>query len=147
MPWCGGSSGPSSPRIRAGAGAAPTPRAASARSSRARRGAARCPVRRRDDPPRPDFPTADAMSQLPEDKRLQFVPQEERPPMSPQLALRVAIIGTVALAIFAILFFRLWFLQVLSSDHYAKAASVNFVRPVEVAAPRGQILDRSGQSR
>jgi len=80
------------------------------------------------------------MTQLPEDKRLQFVPQEERPPMSPQLALRVAMVGTFALAIFAILFFRLWFLQVLSSDHYAKAASVNFVRPVEVAAPRGQIL-------
>ena len=72
------------------------------------------------------------MSQLPDDKRLQFVPQEERPPMSPQLALRVAMVGTFALAIFAILFFRLWFLQVLSSDHYAKAASVNFVRPVKV---------------
>ncbi len=84
------------------------------------------------------------MKDLPDDKRLQFVPQEERPPMSPQLALRVAIAGTVALAIFAILFFRLWFLQVLSSDHYARAASVNFVRPVEVAAPRGQILDRNG---
>jgi penicillin-binding protein 2 len=85
------------------------------------------------------------MSQLPDDKRLQFIPQEERPPMSPQLALRVAVVGTLALAIFAILFFRLWFLQVLSSDHYARAASVNFVRPVEVAAPRGQILDRGGQ--
>jgi penicillin-binding protein 2 len=84
------------------------------------------------------------MKDLPDDKRLQFVPQEERPPMSPQLALRVAIAGTVALGIFAILFFRLWFLQVLSTDHYARAASVNFVRPVEVAAPRGQILDRNG---
>ena len=82
------------------------------------------------------------MSQLPDDKRLQFVPQEDRPPMSPQLALRVAMVGTVALAIFGILFFRLWFLQVLSSDQYAHAASVNFVRPVEVAAPRGEILDR-----
>jgi penicillin-binding protein 2 len=84
------------------------------------------------------------MKELPDDKRLQFVPQEERPPMSPQLALRVAIVGTMALAIFAILFFRLWFLQVLSSDHYARVASVNFVRPVEIAAPRGQILDRTG---
>jgi penicillin-binding protein 2 len=86
------------------------------------------------------------MSQLPEDKRLQFVPQEERPPMSPQLALRVAMIGTVALALFAILFFRLWFLQVLSSDQYAHAASRNFIRPVEIAAPRGEILDRTGTS-
>jgi penicillin-binding protein 2 len=84
------------------------------------------------------------MKDLPEDKRLQFVPQEDRPPMSPQLALRVAIVGTVALALFAILFFRLWFLQVLSGDHYALAATGNFIRPVEVAAPRGEILDRNG---
>jgi penicillin-binding protein 2 len=84
------------------------------------------------------------MKDLPEDKRLQFVPQEDRPPMSPQLALRVAMVGTVALALFAILFFRLWFLQVLSSDHYALAATGNFIRPVEVAAPRGEILDRNG---
>ena len=84
------------------------------------------------------------MSQLPEDTQLRFVKQEERPTMSPQLARRVAIVGTLSLALFAILFFRLWFLQVLSSDHYAAAASVNFVRPVEIAAPRGQILDRAG---
>ncbi len=85
------------------------------------------------------------MSPLPEDKQLRFVKQEERPSMSPQLALRVAIIGTFALAIFAILFFRLWFLQVLSSDQYASAASNNYVRNLELAAPRGEILDSSGQ--
>jgi penicillin-binding protein 2 len=84
------------------------------------------------------------MSELPEDKQLRFVKQEERPTMSPQLARRVAIVGTLSLALFAILFFRLWFLQVLSSDHYARAALVNTVRPVEIAAPRGQILDRNG---
>ena len=83
--------------------------------------------------------------ELPEDKRLQFIPQDQRPPLTPQLALRVAIVGTFALAIFAILFFRLWFLQVLSGDQYAHAASVNFVRNVEVAAPRGEILDSTGQ--
>ena len=64
--------------------------------------------------------------------------------MSPQLARRVAIVGTLSLGLFAILFFRLWFLQVLSSDQYAHAASRNFVRPVEIAAPRGEILDRTG---
>ena len=41
----------------------------------------------------------------------------------------------LALAMFAIIFFRLWFLQVLSGDQYAQAASANFIRPVEVAAP------------
>ena len=84
------------------------------------------------------------MRELPEDKQLRFVKQEERPSMSPQLARRVAIVGTLSLGLFAILFFRLWFLQVLSSDQYAHAASRNFVRPVEIAAPRGEILDRTG---
>jgi penicillin-binding protein 2 len=85
------------------------------------------------------------MSEPPEEKQLRFYKQEERSPMSPQLARRVAIVGTLSLAIFAILFFRLWFLQVLSSNQYARAASVNYVRDVEVAAPRGQIFDSSGQ--
>jgi penicillin-binding protein 2 len=84
------------------------------------------------------------MKELPEDKQLRFVKQEERSAMSPQLARRVAIVGTLSLALFAILFFRLWFLQVLSTDHYALAANGNFIRPVEVAAPRGEILDRNG---
>jgi len=33
---------------------------------------------------------------------------------TPQLALRIAIMGAVALAVFGALFFRLWALQVLS---------------------------------
>ena len=92
-----------------------------------------------------DHPSQDAMSPLPEDKQLRFVKQEDRSPMSPQLARRVAIVGTMTLAIFAILFFRLWFLQVLSGDQYATAASVNYVRNLEIAAPRGEILDSNGQ--
>jgi len=84
------------------------------------------------------------MSKLPEDKRLQFIPQDQRPPLTPQLALRVAMIGTFALAMFAIIFFRLWFLQVLSGDQYLAQASTNRVRNIDTPAPRGQILDRSG---
>ena len=72
-------------------------------------------------------------------------PHEERtPPMTPQLALRVAIVGTCALVMFAIIFFRLWYLQVLSGSKYVSEAAVNFVRSVPVQAPRGEILDRSG---
>jgi penicillin-binding protein 2 len=44
---------------------------------------------------------------------------------------------------FAIIFFRLWFLQVLSGDAYANQARGNYVRKIDVPAPRGQILDRS----
>jgi len=72
-------------------------------------------------------------------------PLDERtPPMTPQLALRVAIIGCFALVMFAVIFFRLWFLQVLSGSQYVEAAQVNIVRDVPVPAERGEILDRSG---
>jgi penicillin-binding protein 2 len=71
-------------------------------------------------------------------------PDDRRPPMTPQLALRVAVAGSVALALFAIIFFRLWFLQVLSGNQYLAQATVNRVRDVAIAAPRGNILDSSG---
>ena len=64
--------------------------------------------------------------------------------MTPQLALRVAVAGSVTLALFAIIFFRLWFLQVLSGNQYLAQATVNRVRDVAIAAPRGDILDSSG---
>ncbi len=71
-------------------------------------------------------------------------PGERSLPVSPQLALRVAVIGGVALALFAIIFFRLWYLQVLSGSQYRQQANVNFVRTLPIAAPRGEILDRNG---
>jgi penicillin-binding protein 2 len=71
-------------------------------------------------------------------------PEDRRAPITPQLALRVAILGGVALALFAIVFFRLWFLQVLSGDQYLAQASENRVRRIVVQAPRGELLDRHG---
>jgi penicillin-binding protein 2 len=71
-------------------------------------------------------------------------PEDRRPTMTPQLALRVAIVGSFALGLFAIVFFRLWFLQVLSGDQYVKAATVNRERRIDIAAPRGEVLDASG---
>ena len=70
---------------------------------------------------------------------------ETRPPVTPQLALRVAVLGSFALAMFAIIFFRLWFLQVLSGDKYRAQANNNRIRDVAVPAPRGNILDRNGK--
>ena len=69
---------------------------------------------------------------------------ERTPPMTPQLALRVALIGGFALVMFAVIFFRLWFLQVLSGSQYVQAAQVNIVRDVPVPAQRGEIVDRNG---
>ena len=70
----------------------------------------------------------------------------QRPAMSPQLALRVAILGGLALAMFAIIFFRLWYLQVLSGDKYLAEANDNRVREIKIEAPRGEIVDREGRT-
>jgi penicillin-binding protein 2 len=72
------------------------------------------------------------------------LPEDRRPPLTPQLARRVAIIGGFALAMFAIIFFRLWFLQVLSGQNYLAQASVNRTRQIRVPAERGEILDSNG---
>jgi penicillin-binding protein 2 len=66
--------------------------------------------------------------------------------MSPGLALRIAILGGIALVMFAIVFFRLWYLQVLSGDHYLAQADNNRVREVVTPAPRGEIVDRNGHT-
>jgi penicillin-binding protein 2 len=64
---------------------------------------------------------------------------------TPQLALRIGILGAVALLAFGVLFFRLWALQVLSGPQYLQAALDNQIRSIRVEAPRGQILDREGR--
>jgi penicillin-binding protein 2 len=57
----------------------------------------------------------------------------------------VGILGIVALAVFAVLFFRLWSLQVLSGNTYLAAAQGNQLRTIRLEAPRGTILDRHGK--
>ena len=76
---------------------------------------------------------------LPGDPRV-----EEPYRLTPQLALRVAILGGIALAVFAVLFLRLWALQVLSGSKYRKDANDNNVRLISEDAPRGWIVDRYG---
>ncbi len=72
-------------------------------------------------------------------------PEDRRLPITPQLAMRVAILGGIALALFGIVFFRLWFLQVLSGDEYLAQAAGNRVRDLQIAAPRGEMVDRHGK--
>jgi penicillin-binding protein 2 len=72
-------------------------------------------------------------------------PSDPRVPVSPQRELRVAILGGLAMAMFAIIFFRLWYLQVLSGEQYVQKANANAARDLPIAAPRGQILDREAQ--
>src|SRR4029079_8279944 len=60
-----------------------------------------------------------------------------------QFAWRVAVLGFFALALFAVLFLRLWALQVLSGDRYLAQANDNRVRTMRLEAPRGPILHQS----
>lgn len=65
--------------------------------------------------------------------------------LSPKLAVRIAVLGGFALALFALVFFRLWFLQIISGDDYVGQAQANRVRKVKIEAPRGNIVDREGR--
>lgn len=66
-------------------------------------------------------------------------------PQGSRLSLRVAVMGGIGVALFAVLFFRLWNLQVLSGDKYLAEAQNNRTREFKVIAPRGDILDRNGE--
>ncbi len=59
--------------------------------------------------------------------------------------LRLSILGIVVFAMFAALFTRLWYLQVMSTDEFQVVAQANRTREVPVEAPRGRILDRNGK--
>ncbi len=70
---------------------------------------------------------------------------ESRTPVSPQMALRVAVLGTFALIMFGIIFFRLWYLQILTGTQYVRQISQQETRTLPILAPRGQILAANGK--
>ncbi len=61
------------------------------------------------------------------------------------MALRIAVVGGVAVALFAILFFRLWTLQILEGAENLAQAKNNRTRSLKIIAPRGKILARNGE--
>ncbi|HEX6024201.1 MAG TPA: penicillin-binding transpeptidase domain-containing protein [Solirubrobacter sp.] len=69
--------------------------------------------------------------------------EERVRPITPQLAWRVAVLGGLAFVLFAIVFFRLWYLQVLTGDQAVSKARDNRYRKVRIEAPRGDIVDRN----
>jgi penicillin-binding protein 2 len=73
-----------------------------------------------------------------------YLRNDDRPQGS-RLSLRIAVLGGVAVALFGILFFRLWNLQILSGDKYLTEAKNNRTRSFKVIAPRGDILGREGK--
>ena len=58
--------------------------------------------------------------------------------------LRLGVLGVIAVSLFAALFARLWYLQVLASPEYRVQAIALQRREVVEPAPRGRILDRNG---
>ena len=69
---------------------------------------------------------------------------EEPYRVTPQMAIRIAVLGVLAVTIFCALFFRLWALQVISGERYLDVARNNQIRPYRAPAPRGSIVDRNG---
>lgn len=72
-------------------------------------------------------------------------PDEGGPQVDGRLTLRIAIFGVAALVLFGVLFFRLWFLQILNGEEYLAEAQNNRTRELRVGPPRGAILDRDGK--
>jgi len=81
--------------------------------------------------------------------RTRFMPRDPRVEepyrLTPSMALRLGVLGAIVLFVFAVLFFRLWALQVLAGDRYLAAAQDNQLRTVRLEAPRGPILDHKGR--
>lgn len=84
-------------------------------------------------------PRVESRRFLPPDPRV-----EEPYRLTPKLAVRIGILGTIAIAVFAVLFLRLWSLQILNGEQLLRAAQDNQRRDVRIQAPRGPILDRNG---
>src|SRR6202166_1029195 len=61
-------------------------------------------------------------------------------------AIRLTAAQYIILAIFLVLAYGLWRLQVMESGYYAHAAEKNRIRNVPILAPRGKILDREGRT-
>jgi penicillin-binding protein 2 len=66
------------------------------------------------------------------------------PALTPRTAVRIAILGGIAMSLLGLLLVRLWFLQVISGEQYAERADGNRLRTVITEPPRGNILDRNG---
>ena len=65
--------------------------------------------------------------------------------MNKGLALRIGVFGGFALALFVLLFFRLWTLQAVNGEEYLAEANNNRIREYRVTAPRGAILAADGE--
>ena len=66
------------------------------------------------------------------------------PEETPGLRRRFIISSIIVAGVFCVLALRLWFLQILGTDHYRELSERNRIRYVAIQAPRGAIFDRHG---
>ncbi len=72
-------------------------------------------------------------------------PVERRAPLPPVLGRRVELLGLLAFVLFAVVAFRLWYLQILTGHRNVSLANANVARDIAIPAPRGEIVDRQGR--
>ena len=65
--------------------------------------------------------------------------------LTPGLAVRVGVLGTLTVIVFAVLVLRLLALQVIAGDRHLAVAQGNQLRTIKIDAPRGTIVDRNGK--
>lgn len=58
---------------------------------------------------------------------------------------RLTILGLLIIAVFTLLFVRLWFMQIVGGTDYREKAEDNSIQEISLEAPRGRILDRNGE--
>lgn len=69
-----------------------------------------------------------------------------RPDMAQEyLQRRITMFGIFILIVFCVIFARIWFMQIVSGVNYTKEAEGNRIREISQEAPRGKILDTSGE--
>ena len=76
---------------------------------------------------------------------LEPVRKQKPPGDDPSMGVRIGMLAVLVVVLFSFLGFRLWFLQILSGDHYVTLANTNRERDVSLEAPRGVIYDRKGK--
>lgn len=67
------------------------------------------------------------------------------PSFRDDLSGRFAALGIVIFVALGVLLSRLWFLQVLAGEQYARLAEGNRIREISMQAPRGVVFDRNGK--
>jgi penicillin-binding protein 2 len=58
---------------------------------------------------------------------------------------KFSVVQYVILAVFIVLAYGLWILQVRKTDEYVTRSEQNRIRQVPILAPRGKLYDRDGQ--